>query len=167
MQKLLIALILVAAFSCKSYTGKTTTEDSAVTVNTNQQTERAAEKPADIGGCYMQVLKRDTFAAILQQHDNIITGKLSFDNYEKDGSSGTVSGKLDGDIMKLFYSFASEGMNTVMEVYFKLNDGKLLRGTGEMANKGDTAYFTNPAAIKYDGTVMQKLSCEHLPAMYK
>ena len=58
------------------------------------------ESIADISGCYMQVLKRDTFAVILKQDGNTVTGKLSLDNYEKDGSTGTVTGKKEAGILK-------------------------------------------------------------------
>jgi hypothetical protein len=72
-------------------------------------------------GCYMRVLKRDTLALHLQEVGNLVRGRLTFDNYEKDGSAGTVSGTIVGDVMKLIYSFQSEGMNSVMQVYFKIS----------------------------------------------
>ena len=155
------------AIGCKSLTDKTTTGDSA-TSSAHTKTEDV--KPWDetiVEGCFMQVLQRDTFAASLKQNGNDITGRMSFDNYEKDGSTGTVNGKLQADVLKLFYSFASEGMNSVMEVYFKYSDGKLVRGTGDMDNKADTAYFTNPATVKYDGSTLQKLPCKNMPDKYK
>jgi hypothetical protein len=86
------------------------------------------ELPQDVDvveGCYRGVLVRDTFAASLHQKENSITGKLSFDNYEKDGISGSVTGKLQGDVLQLYYNFASEGMNSIMEVYFKYSNHKL------------------------------------------
>ena len=115
----------------------------------------------------MQVLKRDTFTASLQQTERLITGRLSFDNYEKDASSGTVSGKIQGDVIKLNYVFASEGTTSVMELYFRYKDGILTRGSGEMNTRGDTAYFLNPALIKYDGGELKKVSCETLADKYK
>lgn len=170
-KKILTRSVLICcitfAIGCKSHTNKTSAGDSA-TSSTNTKTEDI--KPDDetiVEGCFMQVLQRDTFAANLHQNGKDITGKLSFDNYEKDGSTGTVNGKLEDDVLKLFYSFASEGMNSVMEVYFKYSDGKLVRGTGDMENKGDTAYFTDAAAIQYQGEALQKLPCETLPAKYK
>ncbi|MBK8494901.1 MAG: hypothetical protein IPL50_07650 [Chitinophagaceae bacterium] len=61
-------------------------------------------------------------------------------------------------MLKLDYVFASEGMNSVMEVYFKYKDGILVRGIGEMKTNGDTAYFINPALIKYNGSDLKKIS---------
>lgn len=160
---LMMATVMMV-LSCNSNAPKTSETETA---NTTAETKPINIPPAGIAGCYMQVLNRDTFAASLLQQGNTITGKLSFDNYEKDGSTGTVTGKLENGIVKLFYSFASEGMNSVMEVYFKHDNGKLSRGTGDMDTKGDTAYFKDPSAIKYDGSALQKLACTNLPAKYK
>lgn len=119
-------------------------------------------------GCYWQILQRDTFVASLAQNGQNITGKLTFNNFEKDKSTGTVSGSQDGDVLKLWYNFQSEGMQSVMEVWFKKQGDALLRGTGPMANKGDTSYFSNSVVIEYSsGQQLNKVDCASLPAKYK
>ncbi len=167
MYKLLLITGFIMAVSCNSNNNRSTDTSNTTTDTIHGETKPTERPDAGIEGCYMQVLSRDTFAASLQQQGNTITGKLSFDNFEKDGSTGNVSGHLENGIVKLIYRFASEGMNSVMEVYFKVENGNLLRGTGEMDTKGDSAYFTNPANIKYEGSVLQKLSCSNLPGKYK
>ena len=168
MLRLLIITSLLTGLGCNDQSGNTGETGTVTSENTNtSETKPADTPPAQITGCYMQVLSRDTFAASLQQQGNTITGKLSFDNFEKDGSTGPVNGRVENGIIKLFYSFASEGMNSVMEVYFKHDNGKLSRGTGDMDNKGDTAYFKDPSSIKYDGGVLQTLPCASVPAKYK
>lgn len=170
MYKFIMTAAILMAISCNSNTGKTNETEST---NTTTETDAVKTKPetdtppAGIEGCYMQVLSRDTFAASLKQQGNNITGKLSFDNYEKDGSTGTVTGRVENNIVKLMYSFASEGMNSVMEVYFKHDNGKLLRGTGDMDTRGDTVYFKDPSNLKYDGSTLQKLPCSNLPSKYQ
>lgn len=168
MRKLFIALTITMAVGCISGPDKKIIEDAVKPpADSSGEVKPADDAFADIAGCYMQVLKRDTFAANLQQQGNTVTGRLSFDNYEKDGSTGTVSGKLQGDVLKLEYVFVSEGMNSVMELYFKYNEGILVRGIGEMNTKGDTAYFINPALIKYNGSALKKIPCENLPGKYR
>jgi hypothetical protein len=118
--------------------------------------------------CYWQVLKRDTFIASLVQNGNSITGKLSFDNFEKDGSSGSVTGRIYGDTIKLWYSFQSEGMHSVMEVWYKKQADALIRAVGPSGVKGDSSYFTDPSSIQFDpGQTLQKASCSEIPAKYK
>ncbi|HET9747092.1 MAG TPA: hypothetical protein VFP97_15360 [Chitinophagaceae bacterium] len=100
------------------------------------------QKHADtVGLCFMKITDRDTAVLMLEQKANEISGVMLYDNFEKDGSRGTVKGKKEGDIFKLFYDFNAEGTRSVMEVYFKEVPGGLLRGVGDMDVKADTAYF--------------------------
>ncbi|MGZ5286669.1 MAG: hypothetical protein ACXWB9_05775 [Flavisolibacter sp.] len=126
-----------------------------------------ANRPVDFSGCYISVIGRDTFAAHFKQQERQVTGRLSFDNYEKDGSSGTVNGRIDGNIISLTYLFQSEGMQSVMDVYFKMTGDTMVRGIGEMNARGDTAYFVDPGAIQYEGSVFKKIPCEELNEKYK
>jgi hypothetical protein len=166
MLKIITLLTITMIFGC------TTGTNDEQNIESESSTTDSNAKPKvfnniSIAGCYMQILKRDTFAAILQQQQNLVSGRMRFNNYEKDASAGTVSGKLEGDILKLDYTFTSEGMKSVMELYFKYNNGDLIRGTGEMNTKGDTAYFTNLAQIKYDGGEFKKTECETFPTKYR
>ncbi|HLF44980.1 MAG TPA: hypothetical protein VI548_01045, partial [Chitinophagaceae bacterium] len=111
--------IAITAFIFLSYCNNPNRESSEEI--TKEKTDSIIQKPvADvIDGCFWSIQKRDSLVAMLSQQGNIITGKLSFDNYEKDGSSGPVSGRIDADIIRLWYAFKSEGMESVMEVWFK------------------------------------------------
>jgi len=100
-------------------------------------------------GCYMRVLQRDSLTANLKRNADRVSGNLRFDNFEKDGSSGTVNGVIKDNIIKLIYTFQSEGMTSVMEVYFKTDGDNLIRGIGEMETKNDTVSFKNPDAVQY------------------
>ena len=126
------------------------------------------EATSNLSGCYLRVLKRDTLALSIQQTGNILTGKLSFDNFQKDGSSGTVTGTVDNKILKLIYNFQSEGTHSVMEVYFRIADSTLIHGIGEVAVKSDTTYYANPDQIKYpEANRLVKVNCEQLDQKYK
>ena len=145
-------------------------EDSLVVSKKNKiyDIEGKSSTGNNLSGCYWQILKRDTLVASLSQKDEMVTGKLSFDNFEKDGSSGLVRGTKAGDIIKLWYSFESEGMKSVMEVWFKKQGDALLRGTGDMATKADSSYFTNPAAVEFTSNQqMKKVDCNEVPSKYK
>jgi hypothetical protein len=151
----------------------TSIQDSNITPTREpavDKTKVILEKPANSNpaDCYWQILKRDTLVASISQKGNLVSGKLSFDNFEKDGSSGNVSGKSENGILKLWYSFESEGMKSVMEVWLKKQGNVLIRGTGEMNTRSDTAYFTNPAAVEFAGSQqMKKVDCAEVPAKYK
>ena len=175
-QRMHYLYFLLFAFVCASCNNTTETAGSESTDTTSKENtvenkpgEMVPEPSGTNDACYMQVLKRDTIVLHLTNttRDNI-SGKLSFDNYEKDGSTGTVKGKRQGDVLQLIYSFSSEGMNSVMEVYFKEENDGMVRGVGEIQTKGDTAYFVHPDQISYpENGMMRKVSCEQLPAKYR
>jgi hypothetical protein len=135
----------------------TTSQSSDSTTSISSKPEKQAV--IDIAGCYMKIIGRDTAILILEQKGNMVTGKMLYDNYEKDGSRGTVKGKEDKEIIKLWYDFDSEGMHSVMEVYFKKENGTLLRGIGDMDAKTDTAYFIS--GVNYsDKEAFTKVDCD-------
>ncbi len=115
----------------------------------------------------MKILKRDTMVLHLQQHGDSVTGKMNFDNYEKDSSSGEVKGVVDGDVIKLWYSFQSEGMHSTAELFFKQENGSLIRGIGDIISKADTSYFTDHSAITYPpDQSFSKIICSNIPSTY-
>lgn len=157
---ILFILLSGKLLSCKSNM-QTNEESSASTSSDASKTtppktgERSAEDPA---GCYMKIIGRDTAILMLEQKGKEFSGKMLYDNYEKDGSRGTVKGKEDGEIIKLWYDFNSEGMHSVMEVFFKKETGRLLRGVGSMDAKTDTTYFIS--GINYsDKEAFNKVDC--------
>ena len=112
-----------------------------------------------VTGCYMKIVGQDTAIITLEQKGNVFSGKMIYDNYEKDGSRGIIKGKEEEGVLKLWYDFESEGMHSVTEVYFKKDNGKLLRGVGDMDNKTDTAYFIS--GINYsDKEAFIKVDCK-------
>lgn len=160
----LLSSVLLLFASCNSDGNNKATNAANKATHPNQNNEATSGLP----GCYLRVLKRDTLALSIQQNGKTITGRLSFKNFEKDGSTGTVTGAIDEDILKLIYSFQSEGMHSVMEVYFKIEGNALIHGVGEVAVKSDTAYYANPKEITYPAAnMLVKISCDQLASKYK
>jgi hypothetical protein len=162
----IIILSVIIFFSCNN----NSTSETKVEAQKEKDRE-AIEKSysfTDMSGCFWKITGRDTLIAWLAQTENTITGKLSFDNFEKDGSSGVVHGTVEGDLIKLWYTFESEGMKSVMEVWFKRQGDSLLRGVGPSAIKSDSSYFTDHDAIKFaaDQSLL-KVDCNEVPGKYK
>ena len=118
--------------------------------------------------CFWMISQRDTIVAVLLQTGDQVTGRLSFDNYQMDGSTGSVTGIIEDDTLKLWYSFQAEGTNNMMETWFKRSEDALTRGVGPTAVRGDTSYFTDHGAIRFPNTqVLRKTSCDSIPEKYK
>ncbi len=170
----LIPIFLLACTGNSTQTENNSTNDKSGVSKTEETVTRNTDNkppgtipPAD-GNCYWQILQRDTFVASFSSMGDQVSGKLTFDNFEKDGSSGKVAGKTEDGIIKLWYSFQSEGMNSVMEVWFKKDGDNLLRGTGDMGMRGDTSYFSKPATVKFGGSQdLKKINCSDVPSKYR
>lgn len=162
----IIILSSILFFSCNNNSTQEVSKDAQ-----KEKEREAIEKSysfTDMSGCFWKITGRDTLVAWLVQTENTITGKLSLDNFEKDGSSSPVHGTVEGDIIKLWYSFESEGMKSVMETWFKKQGDSLLRGVGPSAVKVDSSYFTDHNAIKFSADQsFQKVDCAEVPGKYK
>ena len=144
----------------ESLPGKEERNDSSVATSNDRE--------SNLSGCYWKVLQRDTFVLHLEQSGDGLTGKLSFNNFQKDKSSGKVHGKIESDIVKLWYSFQSEGMQSVMEVYFKKQGDHLVRGLGPVEVKGDSAFFNNDKNVEYrSDQTFTRVDCSILPSRYR
>jgi len=169
MKPLLSMFMIISIVACNNSSRQIAEEEKASLNNPVPKTNEPVndQKPGDeLPGCYMKITGRDTAILMIDQTTNKISGKMLYDNYEKDGSHGTVKGKLDGDILKLYYDFNAEGMRSVMEVYFKKVPGGLLRGIGDMNIKGDTTYFSS--GVNYsDKEAFSKVDCSLVKQKFK
>lgn len=163
MRTILAVLLMTFLFSCND---SGNTEETTVVTDSSKQNPPAESVP--VYDCYRNVQQRDTMVACLLVKGNEITGRLTFDNFEKDGSSGEVHGTKYKDTIKLWYDFNSEGTRSVMEVYFLQNGPQLFRGIGEVATKDDTAYFTDRSAIRYvTNHAFEKVECNAIDEKYR
>jgi len=139
MLRLILCMSIFAFISCNS--NDTSVKDTA-------PPSLEAKTPV-LAECYLRVVQKDSLAVHLVQDGLDVTGHMVFDNFEKDGSTGSVRGRITEDILKLIYRFQSEGMNSTSEVYFKITPDGLVQGTGEVKVMGDSAYYSHPDEITY------------------
>jgi hypothetical protein len=137
-----------------SYSGNSRSSDSGKIVIPGKDSSIQSNQT----GCYMKIVGHDTAILMLEENGKEYSGKMIYDNYEKDGSRGVIKGKEEAGVLKLWYDFDSEGTHSVSQVYFKKDNGKLLRGVGDMDTKTDTAFFIS--GINYsDKEAFVKVYC--------
>lgn len=156
-----VVIIVFALLSCKN--NNTTYEVNADSLAKNTDEIKVIPKPELVTEeqCYRFVAARDIYDIKFTCAGDIVHGKMAFNNFEKDDSYGTFTGKIDGDILKAIYKFQSEGMNSISEIYLKLDGDQLITGNGEQDVIGDSAFIKNPAALKYDNSIVyKKVDCK-------
>lgn len=117
---------------------------------------------ASIIGCYSAMLERDVYTlTITSEHRGTVLGSVSFDNFEKDSSSGTFVGTYNDGLLVGDYSFQSEGMSSVRQLAFQKVDNGFVPGFGEVQVVDDRETFVDTTALSYDNsyTFIKQATC--------
>ncbi len=129
---------------------------------TNETSERIApaEAPSISSGCYRMAIDRDTAYLKMELNGNDVSGNLVYDGWEKDDNRGTISGRLSGNKITLWYRYQSEGVWSVRQVIYKVGNNVLYEGYGEFEGSEDSAVFRFPDALRYEENhPYQKIPC--------
>ena len=109
-----------------------------------------AKRP-DIAGCYQMIIKNDTATLSLNLDGDKASGSLNYNWFERDDNSGTFNGAIMNDsLIVADYTFQSEGITSVRQVVFKVQDSLLLQGYGEVQTRNDTALFRDVNLVIFD-----------------
>ncbi len=164
MKKLLLfAVVIGSIIACEKKT-KSTMKDVAKDSLSINKSDIAVQSIPET--CYMQATGKDT--VFLKVSDNLgtIIGKMHYKNFEKDSSYGDVSGLMDGDTLKLDYTFQSEGTTSTREIWFLVKGGELMEGIAAYDETGER--YKNPIDIKYSGGhVLKTADCKNFDKKLK
>lgn len=123
------------------------------------------EDTTSLLGCYIAHLSKDVYTLqITSQRGAAVIGVLSYNNFEKDSSSGSFVGTLAGSILVGTYSFDSEGMHSIRQVIFKKDGDSFVQGFGSTKTEGGTEVFEDVSTVTYDSnsTFIKSENCaEH------
>lgn len=147
MNKIFLLFILVAA-GCNSENNPESSA-SSTNVDSSSVNDNAGVITTNISGCYASNVKKDSSLLKLTISDTSVTGELSYHLYEKDSNSGTIKGLIHDSLIVADYTFQSEGMTSVRQVVFKMNNDTLVEGFGDIMMKGDTAEFKNISDLQF------------------
>src|SRR5688572_4082270 len=107
-------------------------------------------RPIRLDGCYQMILKKDTATLVLEVRDSTVTGNLNYHWNEKDWNEGSLKGVLRNDAIHADYTFQSEGMTSVREVVFRIEEnGYLVEGFGDLLQKDGKVVFADRDALQY------------------
>lgn len=153
-QKTLLFFLLLLAFACNNEPRQTSISGT----DTPKTDEMKIMIPAQT--CYASSTGKDSVFLKTERFPNVVTGTLEYRFYEKDRSMGEIEGKLFGDTLIADYTFASEGIKSVRQVVFLLQNDLAIEGYGEMAKKDGKLIFKNIKEVKFGNSFkLHKTSC--------
>ncbi|MFT3702360.1 MAG: hypothetical protein QM802_08325 [Agriterribacter sp.] len=142
----LTIFIVLFFFSCNNSDNKDTKDQTPATLNEGSH-------------CYAYINNKDSILLHVDIKDNLVTGELSYDFYEKDKNTGTIQGEMKGDTLLADYSFVSEGVSSVREVVFLKKEHTFLEGHGDAEQVDNKLIFTNRSTLHFS-TVLKETGCE-------
>lgn len=152
MKRTLCILSIVLVYSCTSSTSTAPTSNDDISpteINPAKTRNNNNSETHALDGCYIRVTGRDTLLLQLHENGGIVNGTMHFDNYEKDSSQGTVTGKMENGKLVLWYSFDAEGMHSYsQQILQPVKDGFIL-GNSDIRVSNDTAYTRDLSAVEF------------------
>ena len=150
---LLLMLASIFFFACSETVKekKETTPDTAVTVVT----------PASFDGCYEMIISGDTASLNIKQNNETLSGSLIYNRKGKDRNNGNVVLTKNNDRVEGYYTFQSEGQNSVRQIILKIIGSSFAEGYGDIEMKNDTAVFKYPHALNFEEKhAFKKVNCK-------
>lgn len=129
---------------------------SCNTEKKQESTTQTEVKTTQTETCYQHTKDSSTIKLNITINDNMVTGNLNYDYYQKDKSKGTIMGELKSDTLFADYTFMSEGIESVREVVFIKTANGWVEGYGEIDDKDGKVVFKNRNKITFDNNVVLK-----------
>ncbi len=129
--------------------------------NTQKEAQKeGTSKITEEASCYAWISGQDSIVLHFEVNENIVTGELNYNFFEKDDNSGRIEGILLGDTIVASYIFESEGLSSTREVVFLKNDDSYIEGFGEMEEKEGAMIFANRKTISFDSkNTLKAIDC--------
>ena len=154
MRKYLFAFpVLLLFLSCS--------ESSNEKVETKPVTAATTAAPASLNGCYEMIISGDTAFMNIEQSSDMLNGTLKYKRKDKDSNNGKIVLTKTGNRAEGYYTFQSEGLKSVRQIVFKINNNSFAEGYGNIEMKNDTAVFKYPHALNFEEKhTFNKVTCK-------
>lgn len=134
---------------------------SCNTEKKQESTTKTEVKTTPTETCYQHTKDSSTIKLDVIINDNMVTGNLLYDYYQKDKNQGTIKGQLKSDTLFADYTFISEGVESVREVVFIKTANGWVEGYGEIDDKNGKVTFKNRNKITFDNNVtLKETTCQ-------
>lgn len=139
-------MIILSLFSCNEHDNNEARTDTGLTTIPEEKF------------CYAYLHNNDTIILQILTIGDSISGTLINNLFEKDKNIGTVSGKINNDIIIGTYTFLSEGTESVRPIAFKKQDNNMVEGYGSINN---ALHFTDTVSLDFSNSyILKNYTCE-------
>ncbi|HOZ78443.1 MAG TPA: hypothetical protein PLY34_10630 [Ferruginibacter sp.] len=150
MKIIYIVVILSAVVSCNS-----TEKDSAF--ESPQQSEL---DKTSLVHCYRYANENDTVILKLIHVGKSITGGLVYKLKEKDKNEGTIQGFMRDSLLIADYTFISEGIQSIRQSVFKLEDNGFMEGYGDIIEHNGRVQFKSIDSLSFNTSmILTEIPC--------
>ncbi len=136
----------------------------SVSCNTGEkkdsQTDDTNKKSSPLN-CYLYASAGDTIQLKLIHIGDAITGTLVYGYKEKDKNRGTIQGRMRGNLFVADYTFQSEGVQSVRQVAFKMEENSIIEGYGDIYSENGKVQFKNLDSLKFNESMkLVEIACQ-------
>ncbi len=98
------------------------------------------------------------FVTMLISGDSV-TGTLVKDRFETENQTGNLKGVFNDGIIKVDYSFITDGVGYINQMVFKITGDTLLQGEGEMAEQNGKFIFKDEKSVSFNN-ILLRVKCK-------
>ncbi len=127
------------------------------------QTDTSTVAPVQVQSeqCYALTTGGNNVVLSLQINGSQAAGELDYAISGKDKNTGTFTGLMSGDTLTADYTFNSEGVRSVRQVKYLVNDSVAVEGYGKVEEHGGRMEFAPGAVIDFGhGIVLSRANCK-------
>lgn len=138
LKKIMAVLSIAIAFaSCKQNIKEET--------NVTDSTETLSKEKV-----YIHNKNKNEFTLSFIQEGDSVVGKYSYHLNGRDENNGTIKGVIKDNLLIADYDFMSEGIKSIRQVVFKMEDDSLLEGYGDVIEKDGKVVFIDLTQLRYN-----------------
>ena len=111
--------------------------------------------------CFQYNFKKDVSLVKLIVSGDDVSGDYHWHPDQKDGGHGTFKGKKVGNMINADWAYTIEGSNQIESIVFKMDGDKLMKGEGELVEKGDKLVPKDASKLKFTD-LYNKVDCDKM-----
>ena len=128
-------------------------ESAIPLVNAAVESLRSPKQAAktNLVGCYMAELPEDLYVLNIDYHDNnTVSADIYYKNINSDPSRGVFVGSYTNGVIRGFYNFTREALQSERELFFKGDKTGFVTATGPMKATGSIESFKRPLQLTWN-----------------